>query len=61
MKNNLSKGDWSREHEIVTDNDRLSVLSGLSKRKDEVGAIATANKKIIDGIIELSFQSQSCY
>ena len=54
MMNNLAKGDWSKEHEITTNNDRLAILAELGKRKDEIGSIATANKAIIEGILELS-------
>ena len=54
MKENLAKGDWSKEHSFETDSERLTVLTKLGKRKDEIGAIATANKAIIDGILESS-------
>ena len=54
MKENLAKGDWSKEHSFKTDSERLKVLTKLGTRKDEIGAIATANKAIIDGILESS-------
>ena len=54
MRDNLAAGDWSKTMNIQTDSERLEVLQNLTKRRDELGMIATANKSIIDEILEAS-------
>ncbi len=54
MKNNLAQGNWTQEHSLTLNTDRLEILDLYKKRKDEIGDIATANKSIIDGIVEVS-------
>ncbi len=54
MKNNLAEGNWTQDHSLTLNTDRLGTLDEYKKRKDEIGDIATANKSIIDGIVEVS-------
>lgn len=54
MKDKLAKGDWSDSLQIALTEERMKTLAKYSLRKDEIGAIATANKAIVERIVEAS-------